>query len=147
MLKTNRKFRFYEPDSAKCEMALGTGVTFPVPPEFVFDASKENLSDTILIKSLHDVHAFYQEALQRQWLLWALVAFGAIFTAAVYQTFGWVGIIPYALLCCCCGNSILCLPDGSIYDTEHNVLYKDGHLNLHDMPDTTVYVKGSEKYR
>lgn len=147
MLRTNKKFRFYDTSCAICVMSLGSEPRYPITKEHVFDATCEPLSTVAVIRNVKDVKSLYQIGLKCQILLWSLILLGAVFTSFAVLSLSWLCIIPFVLLCGYYCDYILCAPDGSMYDSERNVLYTDGHLILADIPDTFVYVKGTDKYR
>lgn len=147
MLRTNKKFRFYDSNCAICVVPLGSELRYPVTKEYVFDAACEHLSTVAVIRDVKDVKSLYQVGLKHQILLWLLILLGAVLTSFAVFSLSWLCIIPFVLLCGYYCDYILCVPDGAMYDSEHNVLYTDGHLILAGIPDTFVYVKGADKYR
>lgn len=147
MLRTNKKFRFYDTSCAICVMSLGSEPRYPITKEHVFDAACEPLSTVAVIRDVKDVKLLYTLGLRHQLLLWLLVLLGAVLTSFAVSSMGWLCIIPFVALCGYYCDYILCVPDGTMCDAEHNVLYTDGCFVLADMPDTFVYVKGTDKYR
>lgn len=147
MLRTNKKFRFYDTSCAICVVPLGSELRYPVTEEYVFDAACEHLSTVSIIKDIEDVKALYHTGLKCQILLWLLVLFGAILTSIAVSNLGWLCVIPFIVLCGYYYDYILCMPDGTMYDAEHNVLYTDGHFVLADVPNTFVYVRRADEYR
>lgn len=147
MLKTNKFFRFLDQDSGRCVMTMCTGIIYQVPKEYVFDATCEQLSRTAILSNLDSVKQLYKERLRQQWLLWLVTICGGLFTAAAVVYAGLFWAIPYIIVVGYFGDYILCVPDGRICDPSKSILHISGRFVLSKLPDTFVYIKGSDKYR
>ncbi len=147
MLRTDKVFRLYDIDCAMCQVNIGQGNMFPPPAGVLLDATQDRLYDAYIMHDVGDVQRAYRDMVKRQLALWLVVAFGAIFTYACVLSFGKFFAILYILLCGLFGDHILCLPDGTAYDREHNVLYIEGYFIMYDYPETVIYVKGSRKFK
>lgn len=139
MLKTNRYFRLEHvgcATRADSDPEKAIGLT-DIPSGLIYNENVDKEDKVLVLSDYDDAKKAYKAVLTAQVLLWIWVALIGYAVSWLVIKVTMLCVIPYVLGCAYFSDYLFRVPDGVLWDAEHNIMCIDnGYISWNAGPRT-----------